>query len=222
LRYAIYYAPERDDPLWTAGCVWLGGDPESGAAFVPPPEAEGLIGHPARYGFHATFKPPFALAEGATAADLEAAIAEFAAARKATPMPVLCVQELYGFLALRPAGEARTLHDLADSCVEAFDRFRRPPSSTEMAMRRASALTPAQESHLARWGYPYVFGEYRFHMTLTERLDDGARARLEAILEARFDEALAAPRRLGSLALFVEPEAGKNFTLLRRFAFAGR
>jgi putative phosphonate metabolism protein len=220
LRYAIYYAPERDDPLWAAGCAWLGGDPESGAASAPPPEAEGLIGHPARYGFHATFKPPFALAEGKSEAALESALAAFAAARKAVPMPALCVQELHGFLAIRPVGDAAALRDLADACVEAFDAFRRPPSSTELAMRRSGGISPAQEANLARWGYPYVFDDYRFHMTLTERLDDGARARIEAILESRFDKALAAPRRLESIALFVEPEAGKPFTLRRRFAFA--
>ena len=26
-RVAIYYAPTTDDPLWTAGCDWLGQDP---------------------------------------------------------------------------------------------------------------------------------------------------------------------------------------------------
>jgi putative phosphonate metabolism protein len=222
LRYAIYYAPESQDPLWAAGCAWLGGDPETGTRSAPPDEAAGLIGHPARYGFHATFKPPFALAEGKTEAELESTLAKFAAARKAGPMPALCVQELHGFLAIRPVGDAAALHELADACVEAFDAFRRPPSPAELAMRRSGGLSPVQESNLARWGYPYVFGEYRFHMTLTERLDDGARARLETILEARFDAALAAPRALRSIALFVEPEAGKPFELRKRFAFAAQ
>jgi hypothetical protein len=185
------------------------------------PEAQGLIDHPARYGFHATLKPPFALAAGADERGLETALEAFVAARKAAAMPALSVQPLHGFLALRPEGDASVLHRLADDCVEAFDAFRRPASEAELGMRRAGGLSPAQEANLERWGYPYVFGEYRFHMTLTERLDDAARARLEAILTARFASALAAPRRLSSIALFVEPGAGRPFTLRRRFAFAG-
>ncbi len=222
MRYAIYYAPERDDPLWAAGCAWLGRDPESGEVFRPPPEAAGLIDHPARYGLHATLKPPFALADGADEAALDRVLANFAAARAIEPMPALAVRPLHGFLAIRPEGNADALRRLADSCVEAFDAFRRPASSSEHAMRRASGLTPAQDAHLARWGYPYVFDEYRFHMTLTARLDEPARDRLEDLLTARFAAALAAPRRLSSIALFVEPEGGKPFTLRRRYAFADR
>jgi putative phosphonate metabolism protein len=222
LRYAIYYAPERDDPLWAAGCAWLGRDPETGARIEPPPEAEGLIDHAARYGFHATFKPPFALAEGASPEDLIAALARFAAGRRAEAMPGLSVQALDGFLALRPEGGDGALRALADACVETFDALRRPPSSAELTMRRAGGLTPAEDANLQRWGYPYVFDAYRFHMTLTARLDDGARARLEAALQARFEAALAGPRRLASIALFAEPVAGGPFNLLRRFAFATR
>ena len=29
-RVALYYAPALDDPLWRAGCAWLGRDPETG------------------------------------------------------------------------------------------------------------------------------------------------------------------------------------------------
>jgi putative phosphonate metabolism protein len=222
MRYAIYYAPERDDPLWAAGCLWLGRDPESGDMFAPPREAAGLIDHPARYGLHATLKPPFALADDTDEAALDRALAAFAAGRASEPMPALAIRPLHGFLAIRPAGDADALHRLADSCVEVFDAFRRPASSSELAMRRAGGLTPAQDAHLARWGYPYVFDEYRFHMTLTARLDEPARDRLEDILVARFATSLAAPRRLSSLALFVEPEAGKNFSLRRRYPFADR
>lgn len=136
-------------------------------------------------------------------------------------MPALSVQTLHGFLALRPEGDAGVLHRLADACVEAFDAFRRPASEAELAMRRADGLTRAQDVNLERWGYPYVFGEYRFHMTLTKRLEDAARERIEGVLTERFASALAAPRLLSSIALFVEPEAGKPFRLRRRFAFAG-
>ena len=59
-RVAVYYAPEADDPLWRAGCEWLGRDPERGTALAQPVVA-GLHENtedPRRYGFHATLKAP--------------------------------------------------------------------------------------------------------------------------------------------------------------------
>jgi len=218
MRYAIYYAPERDDPLWAAGCDWLGRDPETDGE-TPAPRDDDLIGDAARYGFHATLKPPFSLAAGGREADLDAALMRFAGSRAAKAMPELSVQALHGFLALRPDGDAGALHRLAADCVEAFDAFRRPASASEIGMRRAKGLTPAQDTHLLRWGYPYVFGEYRFHMTLTKRLDDEARTHWQGVLERRFEAALRLPRALNGVALFVEPSAGAPFKLLRRYRF---
>ena len=64
VRVAIYYAPELDDPLWAAGCSWLGRDPERGI-MVPQPALEGIdeVTAEARlYGLHCTLKPPMRLA----------------------------------------------------------------------------------------------------------------------------------------------------------------
>ena len=38
--------------------------------------------------------------------------------------------------------------------VRDLDAFRAPPSEAEVARRRAAGLTPAQDAHLLRWGYP--------------------------------------------------------------------
>ena len=70
-RFGIYWAPAADHPLWRAGCDWLGRDPESGAAHAVRPHRAA----PRRYGFHATLKPPFALRDGRTEADLDDALA---------------------------------------------------------------------------------------------------------------------------------------------------
>jgi hypothetical protein len=40
----------------------------------------------------------------------------------------------------------------------------------ERNRRLAQPLTARQIGHLDRWGYPYVFEDFRFHMTLTARL----------------------------------------------------
>ena len=36
-RVALYWAPERDDPLHRLGASWLGRDPETGATLEQPP-----------------------------------------------------------------------------------------------------------------------------------------------------------------------------------------
>ena len=86
MRYAIYFTPGQDDPLTRVAASWLGRDPFS-AAHPTAPDVTGLSPaeiayHTAsarRYGFHATLKAPFHLAENATEAELDDAVARFAA-----------------------------------------------------------------------------------------------------------------------------------------------
>lgn len=220
-RVAAYYAPELDDPLWTAGNAWLGRDPETGAA-VPQPAVPGIAGITAEarlYGFHATLKPPMRLATSWAAvlgdADrLAGRLAPF-------ELPPLAVANLSGFLALRETRRCPALHAFADACVEALDPHRAPPSPGELARRRAGGLSPEREAVLARWGYPDVFATWRFHMTLSCRLDDVARERLRPVAEAWFEGALAAPRRVASLCLFTQPSPGAPFRLAERLRLRG-
>ncbi|WP_198669052.1 DUF1045 domain-containing protein [Elioraea thermophila] len=225
-RYAIYWAPPRDHPLWRAGCAWLGRDPETGETIDPHPEPIArreeharLIADAARYGWHATLKAPFRLAEGETEAGLDAALAQFAAERTPFPSPPLIVASLAGFLAVVPGEPSAALSALADDAVRAFDRFRAPPTAEELAKRVRNGLTPRQQRLLDTWGYPYVMEEWRFHMTLTVRLPDDRVAPLRAALAERFAPALAAPPAFREVALYVEPEAGAPFRLLRRYPF---
>ena len=221
-RCALYFVPPATHPLWTAGCEWLGRDPQTGATSA----AGAHRADPRRYGFHATFKPPFALRDGATRAQLLAALASFVDERAAFYMPRLAVAPLGDFLALRPLEQDATasgqpLRELADDCVRLFDEFRRPPSPAETARRLAAGLDQAQRANLARWGYPHVFDHWRFHMTLTDSLsDDSLRAALLADAARHFAGALAEPLRCEGVALFVEEAPGADFRLLQRLEFA--
>lgn len=178
-RFAIYFSPPAGSDLARLGADLLGRDAETGEA-RPQPRLDGIapdrfraITEDARhYGFHATLKAPFALAEGVTGDALHQAAAAFAATRAPATGPTLALASLGGFLALIPSAEAPAVHALADACVEAFDPLRAPLSAAELERRRRSPLTPAQDGHLERWGYPYVFDQFRFHMTLTARLND--------------------------------------------------
>lgn len=227
-RYALYFAPARAHPLWAAGCSLLGRDPETGEdlaqpalAGVSPDRFRTITADPRRYGWHATLKPPFALAEGTDERALHAAIAAFAASRATFPMPPLVLAPLSGFLALVPERGLAALDALAAGCVRGFDRFRRPPSADEIAKRRAAGLDPEEERNLRRWGYPYVLGRFRFHMTLTGRLDPDERVRVADALSPRLADALAAPLHADAVSLYGEPRPGAPFLLLRRFPFGG-
>lgn len=220
-RYGLYFAPEEGSALAAFGWDWLGRD-SAGTAFLPLPDDRArVVADARRYGFHATLKAPFRLAEGCRGEDLRAEAAAFAAGRAAFTGPPPALEELHGFLALRPSAPAPAIHALADECVRRFDRFRRPAAEAERARRLAAGLTPPQAAHLDAWGYPYVFDQYRFHMTLTCRLAGDERARWHTLLAGRLGAVLAEPMEFRSLALFVQPDADAPFVLAERFPFAG-
>jgi putative phosphonate metabolism protein len=218
-RVAVYYAPELDDPLWVAGNQWLGRDPETGATFARRPAIDipHLTDEPALYGLHATLKPPMRLAPGTRYEDFAAAVTELAAGLQAFPLPPLAVDNLDGFLALREQEDSRDLQALADSAVATLDGFREQPEAEELARRRRHGLSEAEETMLERWGYPYVFQLWRFHITLSRRLDAAEMRKARPIAEAHFAEALAVPRRVSSLAVFTQRGAGQPFLIAQRF-----
>jgi putative phosphonate metabolism protein len=177
-RYAIYFAPAPDTRWWTFGCEWLGYDPLACTAVrqrvvpdVPADVFANVTLLPFRYGFHATLKAPMCLADGTTEHELLGAVAGIAAGREPFALPRLRVGRLGGFLACVPESRDERVHALADDCVRELDRFRAPPPPDEVARRRAKGLSAAQAALLERWGYPYVFDEFRFHLTLTGPLD---------------------------------------------------
>lgn len=226
VRYALYFAPEDDSAFARFGWDWLGRRADS-PDFLDPPEvglersrqAE-VIADARGYGFHATLKPPFHMAEGAHLRDLCVEAAAFAAGRTAFEA-MFGLAELHGFLAARPVRPSSAIAALADDCVRRFDRFRAPARPAERAKRLALPLNDRQRTYVDAWGYPYVFEEFRFHMTLTCRLDDEERARYRAILDGLSAPALRAPVAVRSLCLFEQPEAGAPFVLIRRFPFGG-
>lgn len=206
-RYAIYFAPEDDSALARFGAAWLE-RPEAG---------EG----PPHYGFHATLKAPFRLAPGYGVKDLLDEFDGFARQVCAFVGPRLRLDELDGFLALRPAAPSPTLDGLAERCTRSFDRFRAPPTQAELDKRLRAPLDARERTLLARWGYPYVLDRYRFHLTLTDRLDDQARLATRALLAPLTAPLEREPLAVRSVCLFVQPAPGSAFALSQRFALAG-
>ncbi|MEQ8601733.1 MAG: DUF1045 domain-containing protein [Marivibrio sp.] len=228
-RYAVYYAPRAGSALADFGNAWLGRDPASGEPTARP-AAPGLSADriaeiteaPARYGFHGTLKAPFALAEGATRGDLETALAVLGA-RLAPPVAPggLALTAIGPFLALTPQDGDGALSALAARVVEDLDSYRAPPGAAELARRRRGDLNAAQEALLQRWGYPYVMGEFRFHLTLTGPLDPAARAAVASALEPVVAPFGRTPFTLDALCLFGDPGGGAPFRLIRRVPLSG-
>lgn len=227
-RYAIYFAPASGSPLARFGAKWVGYDVTTGAAVAQPELAaidakrlHEITAEPRRYGFHATLKPPFRLADGLKADALDEAAAAFARGFSTFIAPPLCLSSISGFWALTPSEPCPMLDRLAEDCVRAFDRFRAPPSEAELARRRASRLSSAQETLLAQWGYPYVMEEFRFHMTLTGRLGPEEGTAVAKALKPLVEPLCGAPLPIDAICLFRQADRDAPFRLLRRYELAG-
>jgi putative phosphonate metabolism protein len=221
-RYAIYFAPEPKGRLWEFGSSVIGFDAEIGEDVrqpvidgVAPEDFVDRTADPRHYGFHATLKPPFALADGVSIDQLLAAAHEFALARTAFVVPALEVTAIGAFLALVPAASSPELHALADDCVRAFDRFRAPLEAADRERRLKSPLTERQIKYLDAWGYPYVFEEFRFHMTLTGRLHHDERGRIRHALADLYQE-IASPTAVSDITVFQQPARDQRFSVLTR------
>lgn len=218
-RYAIYYTPGPDHPLTRAAVAWLGRDAFPGGNPAPLGEAAAsMTSEPRRYGFHATLKAPFRLAEGCTVEQLEQAMADFAAASRPCPIGGLQVASLHGFIALRPVAQSAELAHFVGAIVRAFDAFRAPLNAAELERRLRTGLGQTEQDYLRLWGYPYVFERFRFHMTLTNALRPDLQASIADELAQRLRPCLAETYALDALTLFEQEAPGADFTVRSRFA----
>lgn len=224
MRYALYYAPRPDSAFWRAGSGWLGQDAHSGLQVLQP-HAPGmaagtlaeLTAEPARYGWHATLKAPFALRAGVDQAALLTRTA--ALARRFQPFDLsLEVAWLADFLALRPEAPPPELAELAAACVVEMESL----ADREAPRKARAGLDARQEQLRQRWGYPYVFEQYRFHLTLSSRLaPDSAMGRaLEQAARRQFSAYTR--EKVDGVAVFLEPAAGQPFRYLAHCGFDGQ
>ncbi|HJP69900.1 MAG TPA: DUF1045 domain-containing protein [Sphingomicrobium sp.] len=218
-RYAIYYAPTPDGVLDRFGSVLLGYDALRGIDLPFPGDINvrdwrELTQDPRKYGFHATLKAPMALAPGRREDEFVAACAAFADRPRNIPTIKPIVDVIEDFIALVPDAPSATLEGLAADCVREFDAFRAPLSEEDRVRRNPAKLTPRQREYLDRWGYPYVFEEFRFHMTLTGRLDTGRRATVLDMLRSRFRDTGVNDLVVDRISLFRQGDPDQRFRIL--------
>ncbi|MEM1352692.1 MAG: DUF1045 domain-containing protein [Pseudomonadota bacterium] len=221
-RYAVYFTP--DSELAQLGAAWLGWDCAHGLS-IKPPRIEGiddphaLTATPRKYGMHGTIKPPFFLASEKTAANLQEDFSALCCDLAPVSLPGLKVASLGRFLALVPQSASPELSDLAARVVRELDAYRAPPSDAELEKRRQARLTATQDVNLRTWGYPYVMDEFRFHITLTERIS-GPSDQIKQSLRTYFPKQLLEPFQIDSLTL-VGQAADENFHEIVRFRLKG-
>jgi putative phosphonate metabolism protein len=226
-RYAIYFAAGADSALSRFGAKLLGYDVYTGEEMPFPadasrvaPDWRDVTADPRKYGFHGTLKAPMSLAPGRTEAELVAACAAFAG--KARPMPSIrpVVDSISGFIAVIPTEPVGTLQQLAADCVREFDDFRAPMTAEDRARRKPDKLTERQRDYLDRWGYPYVMEEFRFHMTLTGRLDAERRGPILEMLRARFAALGLETLAIDRITLFKQDDTRARFRFVGEWALA--
>ena len=223
-RFAIYYAPKHLSTLHVLGSHWIGRDASSGAELnqpiVPGVNATRLayLTDSARhYGFHATLKAPFYLKAGETRQELESTITKTCASL--TPFTMqLAIKSLDGFFALMSTSANLKIHELADTLVRELDIFRSPSTRAEIERRRIKKLNAAQDKNLLRWGYPFVFSEFRFHMTLTSKITCAKeREALRLAIQSHFLSALGKDILLDEICLFYQADTRSKFQLAKQF-----
>lgn len=231
-RYGLYFAPPAPSELWSFGSAVLGYDAETAAdvpqitpASLDPPAFRALTEDPRRYGFHATLKAPFRLAEGRTAEELVAALHAFCSDRGAFRLPRLAVRAVGAnaagdaFIALVEPEPTPALAALERDVVLGFEPFRAPLTDAEIARREPDRLSPRQRENLMRYGYPGVLDLFRFHLTLTGRAPAAQVAALEAELATLYEERVADHGlTIDQIAIFEQVDGGR-FTVRERVLF---
>ncbi|MCK1544957.1 DUF1045 domain-containing protein [Bradyrhizobium sp. 147] len=224
-RYAIYFAAGADSALSRFGAELLGYDAYSGDEVPFPREAldvapdwRDISADPRKYGFHATLKAPMMLAPGKSEAELAAACAAFAGKERPIPAIRPVVDAISGFIAVIPAEPVGALGQLAADCARDFDSFRAALTAEDRARRRPEKLSERQRDYLDRWGYPYVMEEFRFHMTLTGRLDAERRGPIIEMLRSRFAALGLDTLAIDRIALFRQHDAASRFRIVGEWA----
>ena len=219
IRHAIYYAPAHSSPWWTFGAGWLGRDethdgtpPEFAAPMLPEPERHRITTQARRYGFHATLKAPFHLRLGVTPAELLTRTRSLAQRLRPAPLSPLQVRRLGPYVVLLTPEHHTSVSDLASACVIELDDLRQPLTPDELARRQPATLDARELELLHRYGYPHVLERFRFHLTLTDPVNEAQAAQVTEAVSSQVDRLNAqTPLTLDRLCIFEEPAPGQAF-----------
>jgi len=220
-RYAVFYTPPQG-ALHAFGEAWLGhsittanATPRMATSGLPLPISI-ITARPARYGLHATIQAPFTLADGCTQSDLGETVEDLANRLPACPIGRMHCDAMGPMLALLPVAQPPALLSLAGTIIRDLAPLRAPLSPETYKRYNHKGLTDRQRENLETWGYAHVMEDYRFHITLTDRLSKTHQATVLKLLKSQLSPILRAPLTLDALSLVGEREDGR-FQLIARF-----
>jgi hypothetical protein len=221
-RFAIYFTLAENDPLYRLASTWLQNDVYTGqpldATDIRLPDCllqyHELSSEASSYGFHATLKAPFRLRPDKTKKELITALDHFCQQTHGCECAPLLLSRIGSFLALTPGEFCDDLQLLASQCVEAFEPYRAELKPQEYEKRRPEQLTERQRLLLDQWGYPYVFDEFRFHMTLTNKLEPEQIPEVSDCLGNTFSPLLGKPLVIDRLYLCYQKKRSHRFRII--------
>ena len=223
-RFAIYYAPTPFSELHSLGSTWLGRDSTSGK-IIEQPSISGIASErlseltkrARHYGFHATLKPPFQLKHGTSLTLLKHALRRVC--EDISPFYIkLDVSTLGKFFALMLSKPNPKIQSLAEIMVREIDAFRKPLTKEELTIRRSKGLTRSQDENLIKWGYPYVFSEFRFHIPLTGKIQlSKEQAIIHDAIQRHFSKSLKKRIKIEYACLFHQINRQAPFFLVDQF-----
>jgi hypothetical protein len=118
-----------------------------------------------------------------------------------------------GFLALIPEESLDQIDRLARNCVTFFDSYRAPFNSKELEKRQKRTLSITQQKLVAKWGSPYVFDEFQFHITLTGRVSQSEADHILKTLQPDLEPILNNPLKISNTVLAGEDANGLFYTI---------
>jgi len=228
-RYAVYFVPNIEQQWWAHASQWLGRCAVSQQFSAQPLIAEvsskrfaEFTEHPRRYGFHATMRAPFVLANEYQPSDLISHVSALCQHLKPFVLPRLRVTLLEQFLALVPERDVSQITLLEQQCVTQLNDYAEPLGPEELVRRRSAGLSSHEDALLLRWGYPYVLDRFRFHCSLTGSLAKASPQEVSALTQAAYQHFDHLPLCVfDSLAIFAEPTQGADFVLLEQCPLIG-
>ena len=82
-------------------------------------------------------------------------------------------------------------------------------------------LSSRQSELLEAWGYPYVFDQYRFHMTLTDRIPAQLAAPIRDALRGAAADVVGKPLTIDAVVVVEESEPTAPFRGIARLRLRG-
>ena len=227
-RYAIYFAPADDSALGIFGASILRRKAHSADTWLNPDLPFNFdntdlwlqcINKPARYGFHATLKAPFELSTTHRAEQLLDDVEKFCKQQQRMPLHNLAPRRTRRFDALAFDQQPEAVHRFANQCVEHFEPYRGALTEADLTRRHQDPLTREQQHYLDQFGYPYVFNQFNFHMTLSGTMPDEDNGYLQW-LSTIYPMMVKETPVLDRLSVFHQPDRNTPFVRIAEFPFS--